>query len=180
MLTHKSVPMILIIGDLTPVRLAARREDRNDIRSCRQRQVVQVVTTVERASAGTSVSIGVDRSTQQTDGAGLAEHLRPAGATSRNKGFKTRRGAREVVRNAVAQLAATGNREAQYVFSIVVQQTEDRANRARADTQVATNAVDDDQRVVAIRAAANVVQSQHCRNQIVASKGSSEVQEGSH
>ena len=82
---------------------------------------MQVVTTVERSGAGSGVRVQVDRCAQQSDRASLVEELYPAGATSRNEGLETRRGAREVVRNAVAQLAVTRNREAQYVFSIVVQ-----------------------------------------------------------
>ena len=77
--------------------LAARREDRNNIRSSCQRQMMQVVATVERASAGTSVGVGVDRCAQNSNRASLVEDFRPASAASRNKGFKTRRGAREVV-----------------------------------------------------------------------------------
>lgn len=67
--------------------LAARREDRNNKLSRSQHQVMQVMTTVKRTSAGTGVRVEVDRCAQNSDCASLVEDFQPAGAAGRNEGL---------------------------------------------------------------------------------------------
>ena len=82
---------------------------------------MQVVTTVECACARSRVRIEIDRCAQDADRTRLIVELDPARAARRNEGFKARRGAREVVRQAAAQLAASGDGEAQDIFRVVIQ-----------------------------------------------------------
>src|SRR5262245_30752405 len=166
-------------GSLQP-RLAAGREDRHSVSIGRaERQLVEVVASVESPRLGAGIGVGIDLRAEDTSVSRIVEDLQPARTAGRNDLLETRRGARERVRQTAAELASAADREAEYGFSIVKEQAEQGSERGGASGQVAVDAVDDDQRVVAISAARNAVRREHSRNLVIAANRAIEVDVGS-
>ena len=140
---------------------------------------MQVVATVKRIRLRIRVRIEIDLRTQDAD-VRLAVCLVPATATSRNERLEARRQARESIGDDAAELAASGIGEAQAVFSIIIEDAEQRAQRACTNAQVATNAVDDHDCIVAIRTARNVRGRQHARHLVVTTEDTVECKRRRH
>lgn len=134
---------------------------------------MKVVTAVERIRLRIRVRVEVDLRTQNAD-VRLAVRLVPTTAARRNEGLEARRQARERVGDHAAELAASGIGEAQAVFSVIVEDAEQRTQRACADAQVAANAVDDHDCIVAIRTARNIRGRQHARHLVITTESAVE------
>ena len=118
---------------------------------------MQVVALIECSGAGHRVWVEVNcRSGDANISWRLTVKFQPGSSACWNELVKTRRDAWQVVGQAGTKLAATGNRKTQRVFGVVVKNSEQRSQRVCSCSQVATNSVYYQHRVVAVRPAANI------------------------